>query len=55
MEISLLPHDHGNAKKAALLRRELLRGGDFGTAAELFFVSGSPQVEARFLMRFPVP
>ena len=36
MEISLLPHDHGNAKKAALLRRELLRGGDFGTAAELF-------------------
>ncbi len=36
MEIRVLPHDHGNAKKAAFLRKELLRGGDFNAAAELF-------------------
>ena len=36
MEITLLPHDHGDARRAALLRRQLLLGGDFGAAAELF-------------------
>ena len=36
MELTLLPHDHGDARRAALLRRQLLLGGDFGAAAELF-------------------
>ena len=36
MELTLLPHDHGDARRAALLRRQLMLGGDFGAAAELF-------------------
>ena len=36
MDLTLLPHDHGDARRAALLRRQLLLGGDFGAAAELF-------------------
>ena len=36
MEPQLLPHDHGNARRAALLRQQLLRGGDFGAVAEVF-------------------
>lgn len=40
MENHRLPHDHGNEKTAAYLRRELLRGGDFSTAAELFRLLG---------------
>ena len=36
MDLTLLPHDHGDARRAALLRRQLMLGGDFGAAAELF-------------------
>ena len=40
MEIRLLPHDHGNAQKAAFLRRELSRTREFEAAAELFRLLG---------------
>ena len=36
METPLLPHDHGNARKAAFLRHQLLRGGDFTAVAQVF-------------------
>ena len=36
MEPQLLPHDHGNGKKAAFLRHQLLRGGEFSAVAEVF-------------------
>ena len=36
MESPLLPHDHGNARKAAFLRHQLLRGGDFTAVARVF-------------------
>lgn len=35
MEFDLM-HDHGNARRAQLLRRQLLLGGDFAAVAELF-------------------
>ena len=36
MESPLLPHDHGNIRKAAFLRHQLLRGGDFTAVARVF-------------------
>ena len=36
MEPQLLPHDHGNGKKAAFLRHQLLRGGEFTAVAQVF-------------------
>ena len=36
MQQQTLPHDHGNLLTAASLRRQLLRGGAFGEAAEVF-------------------
>ena len=34
--IELMPHDHGNARRAALLEKELRRGGSFDSVAEVF-------------------
>ena len=40
MEEQMIPHSHGNMKKAAMLRRQLLRGGDFSAVAEVFRLLG---------------
>ena len=36
MKTELLPHDHGNARRAAALKTQLRRGGSFDTVAEIF-------------------
>ena len=36
MKIELMPHDHGNVRRAAALRQQLTRGGNFDTVAEVF-------------------
>ena len=36
MNIELMPHDHGNAQRAAALHKQLRRGGSFDTVAEIF-------------------
>ena len=36
MKIELMPHDHGNVRRAAMLRQQLTRGGSFDTVAEVF-------------------
>ena len=36
MEFDRTGHEHGSARRDALLRRQLLLGGDFSAAAELF-------------------
>jgi len=36
MKIELMPHDHGNIHRAAALRQQLARGGNFDTVAEVF-------------------
>ena len=36
MKTELLPHDHGNRKRAAALQKQLRRGGSFDTVAEIF-------------------
>lgn len=36
MNIELMPHDHGNAQRAAVLQKQLRRGGNFDTVAEIF-------------------
>ena len=36
MKIELMPHDHGNVRRAALLKQQLARGGSFDTVAEVF-------------------
>lgn len=36
MTIELLPHDHGNNRRAARLKEQLRRGGSFDAAAEVF-------------------
>ena len=36
MKIELMPHDHGNVRRAALLKQQLTRGGNFETVAEVF-------------------
>ena len=36
MKIELMPHDHGNVRRAAMLRQQLARGGSFDTVAEVF-------------------
>ncbi len=36
MKIGLMPHDHGNTRRAAALRQQLRRGGSFDTVAEVF-------------------
>ena len=36
MQIELMPHDHGNGTRAAALQKQLRRGGNFDTVAEIF-------------------
>ena len=36
MKIELMPHNHGNARRAAQLRKQLALGGSFDTVAEIF-------------------
>ena len=36
MKIELMPHDHGNIRRAAQLKRQLTRGGSFDSVAEVF-------------------
>ena len=36
MNIELMPHDHGNARRAAQLQRQLRRGGSFDSVAGVF-------------------
>ncbi len=36
MNIELMPHDHGNAHRAAQLQKQLRRGGSFDSVAEVF-------------------
>ena len=36
MNIELMPHDHGNAHRAAQLQKQLRRGGSFDAVAEIF-------------------
>ena len=36
MKIELIPHDHGNVRRAAQLKKQLMRGGSFDTVAEVF-------------------
>ena len=40
MDPQLMPHNHGNMKKAAYLRHQLLRGGEFSAVAEVFRLLG---------------
>ena len=36
MDEKLLPHDHGNPRKAAFLKKQLVRERDFDAAADVF-------------------
>lgn len=36
MNTELMPHDHGNAQRAAALKKQLRRGGSFDTVAGIF-------------------
>ena len=36
MKPELMPHDHGNVQRAAILKKQLRRGGSFDTVAEIF-------------------
>ena len=36
MDEKLLPHDHGNPRKAAFLKKQLVRERDFDAVADVF-------------------
>ena len=36
MDEKLLPHDHGNPRKAAFLKKQLVREHDFDAVADVF-------------------